>query len=160
MPSVSSTTAERPAPAGSDTETIGVAIIGAGERGVYYVGSRMAELARETGFRVVCVQDRLEDRATLAARHLDGIYADAGLDHRVRVAPDLEAAVRDPAVDLPACAGGLQADGLKRVLYGGFQGLGEQVLVEGLLGGEGPRGGPSYEGGRVPESFSDLAPFE
>ena len=100
MPSVSSTTAERPAPAGSDTETIGVAIIGAGERGVYYVGSCMAELARETGFRVVCVQDRLEDRATLAARHLDGIYADAGLDHRVRVAPDLEAAVRDPAVDL------------------------------------------------------------
>ena len=34
-------------------DTRGVAIIGAGERGVYYVGSRMAETAAETGFRII-----------------------------------------------------------------------------------------------------------
>lgn len=82
------------------TGTIGVAIIGAGERGIYYVGSRMAELARDTGFRIVCVQDRLRDRSVYAAAHLEGIYAAGGLDHRVRVADSLHEAVNDPGVDM------------------------------------------------------------
>ncbi|MAC81548.1 MAG: hypothetical protein CML66_26200 [Rhodobacteraceae bacterium] len=80
--------------------TIGVAIIGAGERGIYYVGSRMAELAGETGFRILSVFDRLPDRAALAAAHLDGLYAARGLSHRVRVARDLVSAVTDPSVQL------------------------------------------------------------
>ncbi|WP_428929246.1 Gfo/Idh/MocA family protein [Marinibacterium sp. SX1] len=89
---------------GQGTETdqapIGVAIIGAGERGVYYVGSRMAELAAETGFRIVSVHDRLPERARLAAAHLDALYAGAGVGHTVGVAPDLTAAVTDPAVQM------------------------------------------------------------
>ena len=80
--------------------TVGVAIIGAGERGIYYVGTRMAELAAATGFRIVAVHDRLPDRAELAAEHLDALYAEAGIRHRVRAAPTLDDAVRDPAVDL------------------------------------------------------------
>lgn len=81
-------------------DTIGVAIIGAGERGVYYVGSRMAELAAETGFRIVCVHDRLPERARLAAAHLDALYDAQGVDHRVRVAADLDGAVSDPEVGM------------------------------------------------------------
>ncbi|WGT51359.1 Gfo/Idh/MocA family protein [Thioclava nitratireducens] len=81
-------------------ETVGVAIIGAGERGVYYVGSRMAELARETGLRIIGVQDRLADRAALAAQHLDGLYSAQGLNHKVRVFEDMHAAVHDPDVGL------------------------------------------------------------
>ena len=51
-------------------ETIGVSIIGAGERGIYFVGSRMAETAVETGFRIIGVHDVLADRARYAAEHL------------------------------------------------------------------------------------------
>lgn len=81
-------------------ETIGVAIIGAGERGVYYVGSRMAELAGETGLRIIGVHDRLADRASLAAKHLDGPYAAQGINHKVRVFDSMEDAVHDPDVGL------------------------------------------------------------
>lgn len=92
----SATTLERP----RAQRTIGVAVIGAGERGVYYVGSRMAELAEETGFRIVAVYDRLEDRARLARDHLNEIYADGPLDHRVRAVTSLREAVESPEVDL------------------------------------------------------------
>lgn len=85
---------------GQNTQTFGVAIIGAGERGVYYVGSRMAETALETGLRIIGVQDRLEDRARLSADYLNALYASRGINHRVGVFPDLDAAVADPAVDL------------------------------------------------------------
>jgi len=80
--------------------TIGVAVIGAGERGIYYVGSRMAELAGETGFRIVSVHDRLPERARLAAEHLNAIYAGGDIAHEVRTAGTLEEAVGDPEVDL------------------------------------------------------------
>ncbi len=80
--------------------TCGVAIIGAGERGIYYVGSRMAETAAETGFRIIGVQDRLPERARLAADHLNAIYAAAGIDHRVCTFADSAAAVSAPSVDL------------------------------------------------------------
>ncbi len=79
---------------------IGVSIIGAGERGVYFIGSRMAEIAVETGFRIVGVFDALPERAEYAARHLSGIYSRVGLAHDVRVFEDLPAATEDPAVDL------------------------------------------------------------
>ena len=81
-------------------KTTGVAIIGAGERGIYYVGSRMAEIAAETGFRIIGVFDRLEDRAGYAADHLNALYGRAGIHHAVRVFESLDAAVADPAVDL------------------------------------------------------------
>jgi predicted dehydrogenase len=81
-------------------DTIGVSIIGAGERGVYFVGTRMAEIAAETGFRIVGVHDVLADRAVYAARHLNGIYKRSGIAHVVRVFDDLEAATSDPDVGL------------------------------------------------------------
>ena len=85
---------------GSGQRSIGVAVIGAGERGIYYVGSRMAELARETGFRIVAVHDRLPERAQMAARHLNAIYASQGLGPLARPAVSLAEAVSDPQVDL------------------------------------------------------------
>ncbi|HBG97483.1 MAG TPA: hypothetical protein DDY29_01715 [Rhodobacteraceae bacterium] len=83
-----------------DTQTAGIAIIGAGERGAYFIGSRLAETAGETGLRVIGVQDRLPDRAAAAAAHLDALYARAGLDHRVLVFDGLDAAVTHPLVRL------------------------------------------------------------
>ena len=80
--------------------SFGVAIVGAGERGVYFIGSRIAEAARDSGLRVVGVFDRLDDRAKLAARHLTSIYEQGGLDHAVGVFASLEEATADPSVDL------------------------------------------------------------
>jgi predicted dehydrogenase len=82
------------------TDLRGVAIVGAGERGVYYVGARMAESAAETGLRIIGVHDRLPDRARLAAEHLTGLYAKAGIVHRVGVFSSAQAAAQAPGVDL------------------------------------------------------------
>jgi predicted dehydrogenase len=79
---------------------IGVTIIGAGERGAYYIGARMAEIAAETGFRIVSVHDALPDRARHAADHLTAIYADKGIAHTVMPEDGMEAAITDPAVGL------------------------------------------------------------
>ncbi|WP_114011445.1 Gfo/Idh/MocA family protein [Cohaesibacter intestini] len=81
-------------------QTIGVAIIGAGERGIYYVGSRMAELAGETGLRIIVVHDRLPDRTALAAEHLTNLYIQAGLDHQVEASDSMKAAIEREDVDL------------------------------------------------------------
>jgi len=81
-------------------ETIGVAIIGAGERGVYYIGARMAELAAETGFRIIGVHDRLSDRARLAAHHLNGIYARLGIEPAVQAYDDMQAVIDHHSVEL------------------------------------------------------------
>ncbi len=81
-------------------DSFGIAIIGAGERGVYFIGSRIAEAARDTGLRVIGVFDRLTDRAELAAAHLSTVYRSVGLDHEVRVFATLDEATADSAVDL------------------------------------------------------------
>jgi predicted dehydrogenase len=60
----------------------------------------MAETAVETGFRIIGVQDRLPERARLAADHLNAIYARAGIDHKVCTFADTDAAVGDTSVDL------------------------------------------------------------
>jgi len=83
-----------------EKSALGVAIIGAGERGVYFIGTRIAEAARDCRLRVTGVHDRLADRADLAAEHLTGVYAATGASHSVRVFATLEEAVQDPAVDL------------------------------------------------------------
>ncbi|AQQ05356.1 hypothetical protein B0E33_18700 [Roseibium algicola] len=74
----------------------GVSIIGAGERGVYFIGSRIAEAVHETGLRIVGVVDRLRERAEMAAVHLDAIYAAAGIDHRVKVFASVDEAIEHP----------------------------------------------------------------
>jgi len=81
-------------------DSFGIAIVGAGERGVYFIGSRIAEAARDTGLRIVGVFDRLEDRASLAAQHLTDLYAQTAASHAVRVFGSLDEATEDPDVDL------------------------------------------------------------
>lgn len=85
---------------GGPQATVGVSIIGAGERGVYFVGTRMAELAAETGLRIVGVHDLLTDRARFAADHLNGIYARLGIAHEVAVFDELDEAASAGSVDL------------------------------------------------------------
>jgi predicted dehydrogenase len=80
--------------------TQGVAIIGAGERGVYFIGSRIAEAVRDSGLRVVGVFDRIPARAQLAAEHLDALYAERNMPDRVEVFGTLEEAVAHPMVAL------------------------------------------------------------
>ena len=84
----------------NDIRTIGVAIIGAGERGVYFIGSRMAEMAAETGFRIVGVHDRLASRMEYASQHLNQLYQKDGIDQTVKCFVQLHDAVNDPDVDL------------------------------------------------------------
>lgn len=79
---------------------IGVAIIGAGERGAYFIGSRIAEAVGQSALRVIGVHDLLKDRARLAAAHLDNIYRQVGSGQRVAVFDTLEAAFADPDVTL------------------------------------------------------------
>ncbi len=79
---------------------IGIAIVGAGERGVYFVGSRIAEAAPDSCLRIVGVHDRLGDRAEQAARHLTEVYDQTGMPQAVRVFDTLDEATADPAVDL------------------------------------------------------------
>ncbi len=79
---------------------IGVAIIGAGERGVYFIGSRMAEMAAETGFRIIGLHDRLSARMEYASQHLNQLYQKSGIDHDVKCFAELADAVTDPDVDL------------------------------------------------------------
>ncbi|HCQ64655.1 MAG TPA: hypothetical protein DIU07_05510 [Rhodobacteraceae bacterium] len=79
---------------------IGVAIIGAGERGAYFIGSRIAEAVGQSSLRIIGVHDLLKDRARLAAAHLDNIYGQVGSSQRVAVFDTLEAAVADPDVTL------------------------------------------------------------
>lgn len=82
------------------TTKAGVAIIGAGERGVHFIGSRIAEAVRDGGLRIVGVYDRIPARAELAAEHLNGLYAERGMLDRVQTFTSLEEAVSDPAVSL------------------------------------------------------------
>lgn len=82
------------------TANAGVAIIGAGERGVHFIGSRIAEVVRHGGLHVVGVYDRISARAELAAEYLNGLYAEQGAPNRVRVFASLEDAVSDRAVSL------------------------------------------------------------
>ncbi len=81
-------------------EPTGVVIVGAGERGVYFIGSRMAEAAADTDLRITGVVDRLPDRATLAARHLEEVYSRAGVSHPVQVYASMDEAMADAAVKM------------------------------------------------------------
>ncbi|AML53335.1 Gfo/Idh/MocA family protein [Falsihalocynthiibacter arcticus] len=81
-------------------DTIGLAIIGSGERGVYFIGSRIAEAAPQSKLRIVGLFDLLPDRAQLAATHLESIYAKTGEERRMTVFKSLEEALADPDVDM------------------------------------------------------------
>lgn len=97
------TTTTPPSPIRADTRFTGVVIIGAGERGVYFIGMRMVELAEETGLRIIGVYDRLAARATAAAADLSNAYANLPDDeppHTVESFATLKGAINDPRVAL------------------------------------------------------------
>jgi predicted dehydrogenase len=83
-----------------ENSTLGVAIIGAGERGIYFIGSRMAEMAAETGLRIVGVHDRLADRMEFGAHHLNKIYQKNGTDWETQSFGDMAELINHPEVDL------------------------------------------------------------
>lgn len=84
----------------ADTREFGVAIVGAGERGIYVVGVQLAALYRELRLRVVGVQDVLPKRAQLGAEYLTQMYAEGGADCKVGVYGSLDAVLADSAVQL------------------------------------------------------------
>ncbi|MDA3951828.1 MAG: Gfo/Idh/MocA family oxidoreductase [Spirochaeta sp.] len=78
--------------------TIGVGIIGVGDRGCFVLGARLREVERETGLRVVALCDtnpaRLEDASSYLSGHGDG---PAPTFHLYR---DYRELIDDAAVDL------------------------------------------------------------
>jgi hypothetical protein len=74
-------------------DSFGIAIVGAGERGVYFIGSRIAEAAPDTGLRLWASLTGLRTGPKWP-RHLDAVYGAGGLDHPVRVFATLEEASR------------------------------------------------------------------
>lgn len=101
-PSASKETAmEAKAAACAIEQPTGVVIIGAGERGVYFIGMRMVELAEETGLRIIGVYDRLQERAVAAAADLSNAYRNqsAGkVAHTVESFATQDEAINDPRV--------------------------------------------------------------
>ncbi|GAB4139320.1 MAG: Gfo/Idh/MocA family oxidoreductase [Sphingomonadales bacterium] len=90
--------AKQPQKLGADA--VGVAIVGAGERGVYYIGTQIAALCQELGLYVTGVHDRLPDRAHLGASYLTDLYRQGGIDHAVARYDNLDAVLADPKVDI------------------------------------------------------------
>ncbi|MDF1568337.1 MAG: Gfo/Idh/MocA family oxidoreductase [Spirochaetaceae bacterium] len=64
----------------NETKQIRVAVIGAGERGVYVLGARTAELWKETGITVRLLCDTNPDRLMESKAYLESRYAESGLD--------------------------------------------------------------------------------
>jgi len=83
-----------------DAREFGIAIVGAGERGVYVIGAQLAALYREAWLRVVGVYDLLPRRAQLGAEYLTKVYAEGGTDCQVGVYESLDKVMADPAVQL------------------------------------------------------------
>lgn len=85
---------------GTASDIVGVLIVGAGERGIYFLGTRMAELAVETGFRIIGVHDRVPERAVYAAQHLNQLYQQLGIDHTVQIFNHLSEGIHHSGVHL------------------------------------------------------------
>lgn len=79
---------------------IGVGIIGTGERGCFILGARFVELARETGFRITALCDRLPRRLEEAADFLRAASKGRGIAFDASLYHDYHDLIADPAVDL------------------------------------------------------------
>jgi predicted dehydrogenase len=64
----------------NETKQIRAAVIGAGERGVYVLGARTAELWKETGITICLLCDTNPDRLAESKDYLESRYAESGLD--------------------------------------------------------------------------------
>jgi predicted dehydrogenase len=77
---------------------IGVGLVGAGERGCYILGARIAELWRETGMAVTAVYDVNPERSRDAKRFLEERCRLQGLEIPVTVCGSLDELISDPSV--------------------------------------------------------------
>jgi len=80
--------------------SIGVGIIGAGERGVYTVGARMAERVHEEHFIVRAISDVDKNRVEEGRRYLEMKYEENGESISITGYTDNASLIEDPAVDL------------------------------------------------------------
>jgi predicted dehydrogenase len=78
---------------------INVAVIGAGERGVYVLGARAVELREETGLEIRVLCDTNEARGAEAKRYLQGLYRESGADLTIDLEPDYRKAIAREDVD-------------------------------------------------------------
>lgn len=83
-----------------ETKTVGVGIIGAGMRGVYTLGSRMADLAEETGFRISALCDNNATRLGEGCQRLRQQFAEREVNLDIAPYGEFQAVVDDPDVDL------------------------------------------------------------
>ena len=79
---------------------IGVGIIGAGLRGALVLGGRIAELRKETGFRLRALCDKSSQRMREVSVYLQLENAKRGLPRKIKKYTDYRDLVDDPAVDL------------------------------------------------------------
>jgi len=80
--------------------TIGVGIIGAGERGVYTIGARMAERVDSEGFVIEAVADVNERRLHEAKEFLEKRYRERGRSLSISIYTDFQQLIDDPDVEL------------------------------------------------------------
>jgi predicted dehydrogenase len=66
-------------------EEIGVGIVGAGVRGVYYLGQVIVALNKETGFVVAGVCDVIRQRSVEAKQYLEALYRDQHIEREIRI---------------------------------------------------------------------------
>jgi len=83
----------------SDQQQIRVAIIGAGERGVYVLGPRLVEFAAQTGLVVRALCDTNADRVEEGKAYLEALYREAGFAVDIDTDTDFERVVGRDDVD-------------------------------------------------------------
>ena len=81
-------------------KTIGVGIIGAGERGVYTIGARMAERVKSDGFVVEAIADINQQRLHEAKSFLERKYGEQGRKTEIAIYSNHLDLIRDPRVEL------------------------------------------------------------
>jgi predicted dehydrogenase len=79
--------------------TIGVGIVGTGERGCFILGSRLAELAGETGFRITALCDVLPGRLEEASGFIRHAFEVQGLPIAPKLYTDYRQLIADDSVD-------------------------------------------------------------
>ncbi len=80
-------------------KSIGVGIIGAGERGVHVLGARLAEMVRETRLRIVALCDVDERRLAEGKAVIEAMYAEAGVQSSIRTFSAYEQLIGDESVE-------------------------------------------------------------
>lgn len=83
----------------SDKQTR-VAVVGAGERGVYVLGARTAEFWKETGIVVRVLCDVNRERAREGKGYLESLYRKNGLEIEIEAITDYQTLMTRPDIDL------------------------------------------------------------